>query len=304
METPLPSLIESIPVDHIRILNPRARSKRQHQAIIENIASVGLKKPITVTRRAGEGNGDEYDLVCGQGRLEAVQLLGHVTIPARIVDKAEAECLMMSLVENIARRNHTQQELLRDIQNLRQSGYTDDIVAGKVGLAPAYLESLLFLLDRGEERLIAAVDSGAIPIAVAIHIARAESADVQSALVDAYTDGTLNAKQLAVVRRLLERRGRPGGRTLPKSGPHDGPPRARELAPEQLKRMYMRESDRQRVLAKKVDVTHARLSFIVHGLRQLLKDEEFVSLLSNEGLNTIPRILEQRIRAEGQSWTN
>lgn len=303
METLLPSLIESIPVDHIRILNPRARSKRQHQSIIENIASVGLKKPITVTRRAGEGNGDEYDLVCGQGRLEAVQLLGYLTIPARIVDKAEAECLMMSLVENIARRNHTTQELLRDIQNLRQSGYTDDIVAGKVGLSPAYLESLLFLLDRGEERLTAAVDSGAIPIAVAIHIARAEGADVQSALVDAYTDGTLNAKQLAVVRRLLERRGRPGGRTLPKSGPHDGP-RVRELAPEQLKRMYMRESDRQRVLAKKVDVTHARLSFIVHGLRQLLKDEEFVSLLSHEGLNTIPRILEQRIRVEGQSWTN
>jgi ParB family chromosome partitioning protein len=32
---------------------------------VESIALVGLKRPITVTRRA-EAEGDVYDLVCGQ----------------------------------------------------------------------------------------------------------------------------------------------------------------------------------------------------------------------------------------------
>ncbi|WP_341313576.1 plasmid partitioning protein RepB C-terminal domain-containing protein [Paraburkholderia sp. IMGN_8] len=292
--------ITDIQVKLIRVLNPRTRSKRQKQALIDSVAAVGLKKPITVSRRAYSDDVAGFDLVCGQGRLEAVQALGHDTIPAHIVDRAEDECLVMSLVENIARRNHTTLELLRDIQSLRQAGYSDSLVAEKVGLSVAYLENLMFLLDHGEERLIAAVEAGTMPIAIAMHVARANDTDVQAALVDAYEDGTLKGPQLAIVRRLLARRIRSGGKALP-AYREPAAPRPRELAPDQLRRLYMRESDRQRVLAKKVEVTHARLLFIVHALRQLMREDGFISLLAQEGLTTLPRILDQRIRADGQS---
>lgn len=59
-----------IPTDRIRVLNPRVRNRRHFEEIVENIARVGLKRPITVSRRAGTDL-EEYDLVCGQGRLEA-----------------------------------------------------------------------------------------------------------------------------------------------------------------------------------------------------------------------------------------
>ncbi|EEA00043.1 ParB family protein [Burkholderia sp. H160] len=62
----------------------------------------------------------------------------------------------------------------------------------------------------------------------------------------------------------------------------------------------MRESDRQRVLAKKVELTHARLLFIVHAMRQLMREEGFIMLLEQEGLTSLPRVLDQRIRAGGQ----
>lgn len=299
---PLTPIID-IQVKQIRVLNPRTRSKRQKQAIIDSIAAVGLKKPITVSHRANSDDMTGFDLVCGQGRLEAVQALGHETIPARVVDRAEDECLVMSLVENIARRNHTTLELLRDIQSLRQAGYSDGLVAEKVGLSVAYLENLMFLLDHGEERLIAAVEAGTMPISIAMHIARANDTDVQSALVDAYEDGSLKGPQLAIVRKLLARRIKSGGKAL-SVYKEPSAPRLRELAPDQLRRLYVRESDRQRVLAKKVEVTHARLLFIVHALRQLMRESEFIDLLEREGLTTLPRILDQRIRAEGQSWTN
>jgi ParB family transcriptional regulator, chromosome partitioning protein len=295
--------ITDINVNRIRVLNPRTRSKRQRQTLLESIVAVGLKKPITVTPRTTQENKSDFDLVCGQGRLEAVQSLGHSTIPANIIHQSEDECLVMSLVENIARRNHSTLELLRDIQSLRNSGYSDRVVAEKVGLSLAYLENLMFLLDRGEERLIAAVETGTIPIAIAVHISRADDVEVQSALVDAYEEKTLTGRQLAIVRRLLSHRTRAGGKALPSYGGPSGS-RPRELAPEQLRRLYVRESERQRVLAKRVELVHARLSFIVHALRELMREPEFISLLKQEGLTTLPRVLDQRIRGEVKSWTN
>ncbi|MCA0891744.1 ParB N-terminal domain-containing protein [Qipengyuania flava] len=73
----------SIPIDAIEVLNPRARNKRIFEELVDSIAKVGLKRPITV-RRAETGEG--YELVCGQGRKEAFQKLGQSTIPALVVD--------------------------------------------------------------------------------------------------------------------------------------------------------------------------------------------------------------------------
>src|SRR5581483_6406860 len=67
-----PSQVQLIPIEHITVVNPRVRNQRVFKGIIENIAEIGLKKPITVTRRSSP-DGPRYDLVCGQGRLEAFQ---------------------------------------------------------------------------------------------------------------------------------------------------------------------------------------------------------------------------------------
>ena len=94
--------IEMIRISRINVLNPRSRNKRQHREIVNNIEAIGLKRPITVSLRQGP-SGPRYDLVCGQGRLEAFQMLGQEEIPAVVIEAAEDECLVMSLVENIAR---------------------------------------------------------------------------------------------------------------------------------------------------------------------------------------------------------
>ena len=65
-----PQTIEMIPISRITVLNPRARNKRQHREIVNNIETIGLKRPITVSKHDGPG-GTRYDLVCGEGRLEA-----------------------------------------------------------------------------------------------------------------------------------------------------------------------------------------------------------------------------------------
>lgn len=51
-----------IPTGRIRILNPRVRNRRTFEEMVENIAKIGLKRPITVAPRAGT-DPVEYDLV-------------------------------------------------------------------------------------------------------------------------------------------------------------------------------------------------------------------------------------------------
>ena len=85
-----PKGVTQIPVDRIRVLNPRVRNPRTFADMVKNIAKIGLKRPITVTRRT-DTDPQEYDLVCGQGRLEAFIELKQKAIPAIIIDADEAD---------------------------------------------------------------------------------------------------------------------------------------------------------------------------------------------------------------------
>ena len=97
--------IELIPIAQIHIANPRPRSRGRWQMIVANIREVGLKKPITVVRRSEpDADGKLFDLVCGQGRIEAFLALGETTIPAVVTEASREDQFLMSLVENIARR--------------------------------------------------------------------------------------------------------------------------------------------------------------------------------------------------------
>ena len=43
--------VEMIPIERITVINPRVRNKKIFREIVENIAEIGLKTPITVARR-------------------------------------------------------------------------------------------------------------------------------------------------------------------------------------------------------------------------------------------------------------
>jgi len=282
--------VEMIPVDQIQVLNPRVRNRRQHREIIDNIGAIGLKRPITVTRR--EGGPTRFDLVCGQGRLEAFKALGVQEIPALVVDAKEDDCLVMSLVENIARRQHPAIELMRQIGSLHERGYDEAQIAAKVGVTPQWANMVVGLLQHGEERLLAAVESEVIPVSLAVEIARCEGADVQNVLAEAYTQGKLKGKKLTLVRRLLEqraRRGKAGGTNFNRVRG------SRRLTAEHLKRVYEREVEKQKLLAKKADIAQNKLLFVIEAFRTLRGDRTFVSLVRAEGLDTLPKALADRM---------
>jgi len=291
-----PQQIEMIPISRITVLNPRARNKRQHREIVNNIEAIGLKRPITVSRRPGEGS-PRYDLVCGEGRLEAFQMLGQNEIPAVVIEAAEAECLVMSLVENIARRQHRPIDLMEEIGSLHRRGYNDTEIAAKIGVTPSWVNMIVTLLERGENRLVAAVETGLIPISLAVDIARATTDEAQNLLIDAYESGQLRGKKLGAVRRMLDQRMKRNGRAAAVHGL--GRRNAnRRMTSTDLMQIYQREAEKQRILVKKSDFTQTRLLFIVEALRDLLSDDGFTTLLRAEQLETMPRALAMRISGD------
>ncbi len=291
-----PQTIEMIPISRITVLNPRARNKRQHREIVNNIETIGLKRPITVSKHDGPG-GTRYDLVCGEGRLEAFQMLGQTEIPAVVIEASESECLVMSLVENIARRVQRPIDVMNEIGALRKRGYTEAEISRKIGITSGWVSMIVTLLERGEERLLSAVETGLIPISLAMEISRAESEEAQNLLLEAYETGKLRGKKLASVRRLLDlrMRGRSKSITVGKFGRKGS---TRKLTASDLMQVYQREAEKQRLLVKKSNFTQTRLLFIVEAIKDLLTDDGFLTLLRAEGLETMPRALAMRIAGE------
>src|SRR3984893_1623832 len=215
--------IKTIPIDQIRYLNPRVRNRRNFQEIVQSIARVGLKRPITVSPRKAETDSASYDLVCGQGRIEAFIQLGQTKIPAIVIEAEESDCLVMSLVENWGRRQHRAIDLLADITTLRGRGYNDREIAAKIGVTIEYVHMISKLLESGEERLVTAVEGGILPLKMAIGISKSSAEKVQRAFNQANNEKKLRGKKLVAVRRLIEQRRRSGKQMHDsRFGRHDG----------------------------------------------------------------------------------
>ena len=285
-------IVEMIPIDQIGVLNPRARNRKNHREITDNIEEIGLKRPITVARRRLPGGQVRYDLVCGEGRIEAFQALGQSQVPAIVVDMPEEDCLVRSLIENIARPQHRGVDNLREVGELRKRGYTDAEIAQKIGTSPSWVNMIITLLEKGEERLIAAVESGIIPITLAMTIARSDDAGIQQALADAYADGKIKGRNVEIVRRLLDQRRRRSGMGEARFGRASY---SKRPTPEQLVEVFRREADRQRLITKKADFVQSRLLFVIQALKELRADQAFATLLRAEQLDTMPRALDARV---------
>ncbi len=289
-------MVRMIPIELIDVLNPRERNHRVFEDIVGNIKTIGLKKPITVTPRRKRDGTESYLLVCGEGRLKAFKALGETDIPALVVQVSDEDAFIMSLAENIARRQYSPLELLAGIEQLRERGYDKKAIAEKTGLTREYVQGVLTLLQKGEERLLVAVERGRIPLNTALAIVGAGNDDkaVQVALQEAYESGKLRGKQLLQARRVIERR-----QTLGRSVAR-GTPRKREaVTSSSLVRTYQKEVERQKLMVKKAEFANQRLLFVVGAMRELLADENFVNLLRAEGLDTLPKYLAERVWPTG-----
>lgn len=280
-----------IPISQIRILNPRQRDQKKFQQIIDSIRDVGLKKPIKVSPRTDCQEGEPpFDLVCGQGRIEACQSLGHTEIAAIVADLSKEERLLMSLVENIARRFASPLDLLGEIDRLKGLGYSNVTIGKKLGVAETTIGGLVALKNAGEQRLLEAALRGTIPLSAAMEIARTSDVDSQRELLKACENKQLDQKGIRAVKRLIEQR-----RVLGKGRTVLSAKACTEKSADGFVSAFRRESQRQKALVRKAKLCDAKLLILTTAFSRLWRDENFLTLLRAEKLSGLPKFLADKL---------
>lgn len=279
--------ISMIKISSIKIENPRTRSKFRHDEITESINKSGLRKPITVRRINDETY--KYALICGQGRLESISKLNEDSIPAFIIDIDEEGAYIMSLVENFARINPRAGEQFYRIKEMKLEGFSEKEIAKTVGCTVSWINSISTLLEKGESKLLSIVESGKMPLYLAVQIARSDFNDSQNLIVDAFDEGKIKGKNITKIRDILDSRneGLKGvfNRTFGNSKSQ------KKLTTDELTKLYQDNIDEHRSLKNKADFIEENIILARQIMTELMKNEEFLAIMDSEKLTNIPSII-------------
>ena len=145
--------LREIPLD---LIQPNGRQPRRtfDQArlaeLAESIRTRGVLQPIVVTPLAG----GTFELVAGERRLRAAQMVELPTIPALVRHTDDWERLDLALAENMARVDLNPVEEARACAMLVDDlGLTKQEVGRRVGRSRVAISNLIRLLDLPEEAL-------------------------------------------------------------------------------------------------------------------------------------------------------
>lgn len=125
----------------------REISPAQLSELAESIRSEGLLQPIVV-RKAG----DKYELIAGERRWRAFQLLKIKTIPVRLVEASNASSAALGLIENLQREGlNPLEEAYGYASLIRDFDLTQEAASERVGKGRATVANSLRLLSLDAE---------------------------------------------------------------------------------------------------------------------------------------------------------
>ncbi len=141
-----------VPLDHIdrNPLQPRKRFTQESlQGLAQSIRAQGVVQPLVVRKHPTTPG--RFELVAGERRWRAMQMLDYHEAPVLVKSIAEHELLEVALLENIQRENLTPIEEARGYQELLQlHGYTQEELSRKIGKDRSTIANLMRLLQLPE----------------------------------------------------------------------------------------------------------------------------------------------------------
>lgn len=112
------------------------------QELLESIRQQGVLNPIQVRRVL-----DKFEVIAGERRWRACQLLGKTTIPALIRDTSNDQAAAQALIDNLVRKDLSPLDEARAFQSLLQKhGYQQNQLADKVGCHKSRISRALSML--------------------------------------------------------------------------------------------------------------------------------------------------------------
>jgi ParB family chromosome partitioning protein len=132
----------------IDALVPGPFQPRQHilqeglEQLSESIRTQGIVQPIVVRQR-----GDKYEIVAGERRFRAAQLVGLTTVPAIVRQIPDEAAMIMALIENIQREDLSPMEEATALKRLADNLQLTHLqIAEAVGKSRASVTNTLRLL--------------------------------------------------------------------------------------------------------------------------------------------------------------
>ena len=143
-----PSEKRVVRIDIDRIAPSPFQPRRETDAgaieqLADSIRRFGLLSPLLVRRAVGGG----YELVAGERRLRAMQLLGWTHADAIVTAARDRDSAIIGLIENLQREDlHFLDEAEACRRILREQGLNQEELAAALGKSPSALANLLRLL--------------------------------------------------------------------------------------------------------------------------------------------------------------
>ncbi|MEI8373795.1 MAG: ParB/RepB/Spo0J family partition protein [Planctomycetota bacterium] len=153
----------------------RVDASKGIRELAQSIAKVGLLEPIVVTH-IGD---NKYEILTGQRRFLAHEILKYKTIQAIVVDRkvSQAEAKVISLTENLLREDLTQKEKIDACTSLFKTYGSFKIVAEQTGLSQVLVKEYV-KYESLAPKLKQMVDDGKVDVRAALQAQRAaESTD-------------------------------------------------------------------------------------------------------------------------------
>jgi len=181
------------------------RTEPSHEEIRELAASMkalGLLHPIIVVRLSDSSG---FRLIAGYRRLQAAKQLGWRTIPACVIKANESDQIMLSLAENLDRRDVDPLRVAEALHSLRvRSGVNLDELAKNFGKSPQWVSNLL-RLNRYNSLFREAVEVGDLHLQHCLEICVLGKVDSMAQAIRFARKIKLSVRDLREYIRLLKR---------------------------------------------------------------------------------------------------
>ena len=134
--------VREIPIESIRARTDQPRKRFEEESLQELANSIkehGILQPVLVR--------DGHEIIAGERRYRAAQMAGLSRVPVVIRDISDQQAAEISLIENIQRDDLTVVEEAWAYRRLSdQFGYTQEIIAERIGKSRAYVANTLRIL--------------------------------------------------------------------------------------------------------------------------------------------------------------
>lgn len=180
----------------------RSFDPEQLRALADSIREYGLLSPLLVRR----SEGGRYELIAGERRLRAMELLGWSHAEAIITTAFDRDCALMGLIENLQRENlHFLDEAQACRRILREHGITQEELAATLSKSPSALANLLRILKLNRD-VRSCIREGGLSERHARCLLRAKDEAEQLSLARRAIDEQLSVRQLeAIIDRSAEK---------------------------------------------------------------------------------------------------